>query len=96
MVWAIALHVLITGGSQGDGKATALKFAAQGWDVTAAARKGDRINKVADQIQKFGQKALAIPTDVGNVEPVNTLVAQSLDTLGYCSGCVNDGAKAAG
>lgn len=34
----MAQHVLITGGSQGVGKATALTFAENGWDVTIAAR----------------------------------------------------------
>jgi short-subunit dehydrogenase len=53
-------HVLITGGSQGVGKATALLFAKNGWDVTIAARGCDRLNAVAEQIRILGQRALAI------------------------------------
>lgn len=86
----MAPHVLITGGSQGAGKATALKFAAQGWDVTVAARGGDRLSKVADQIQNFGQKALAVPTDVGNAEQVNALITQSLDRFGQIDALINN------
>ena len=71
-------HVLITGGSQGAGKATALKFARAGWDVTIAARKRDRLQAVAEQIEATGQKALAVPTDIGIEEQVKALVEQDL------------------
>ena len=43
----MANHVLITGASQGAGKATALLFAKNGWDVTLAARNSDRLEQVA-------------------------------------------------
>lgn len=86
----MASHVLITGGSQGAGKATALRFAEQGWDVTIAAREGDRLNKVAEQIRSLGQKALAVPTDVGNAEAVNALIASSLETFGKIDALVNN------
>ena len=86
----MASHVLITGGSQGAGKATALTFAEKGWDVTIAAREGDRLNKVAEQIRSAGQKALAVPTDVGNAEAVNALIASSLETFGKIDALINN------
>lgn len=66
-------HVLITCASQGTGKATALKFASKGWDVTLAARQADRLQAVADQVEAMGCKAIALPTDVGSSEQVSAL-----------------------
>ncbi len=83
-------HVLITGASQGTGKATALKFAAQGWDVTLAARREDRLQAVAEQIEKMGRKAIALPTDVSNPEQVSALVEQSLSTFGEINALINN------
>lgn len=86
----IAKHVLITGGSQGSGKATALKFARNGWDVTIAARGGDRLEDTAEQIRAAGQKVLAVPTDVGVAEQVSDLIEQSLETFGQIDALINN------
>lgn len=86
----MAKHVLITGASQGAGRATALKFARQGWDVTVTARGCDRLNTVADQIQAVGQKALAVSTDVGNAEQVAALIEQSVERFGKIDALINN------
>lgn len=83
-------HVLITGASQGTGKATALKFAAQGWDVTLAARGEDRLQAVAEQIEQMGRKAIALPTDVSSPKQVSALVEQSLSTFGKIDALINN------
>lgn len=83
-------HVLITGASQGTGKATAIEFAAQGWDVTLAARGEDRLQAVAEQIEQMGRKAIALPTDVSNPEQVATLVEKSLATFGKIDVLINN------
>ncbi|MEM8503499.1 MAG: SDR family oxidoreductase [Cyanobacteria bacterium P01_D01_bin.1] len=83
-------HVLITGASQGTGKATALKFAAEGWDVTLAARRADRLEAFAGQIEAMGRKAIALPTDVSSPEQVTTLVEKSLATFGKIDALVNN------
>ena len=58
--------------------------------MTIAARGGDRLNKVAEQIQNYGQKALAVLTDVGNAEQVNALISKSLETFGQIDALVNN------
>ncbi|MBE7383840.1 MAG: SDR family oxidoreductase [Leptolyngbya sp. SIO1E4] len=83
-------HVLITGASQGAGKATALRFATGGWDVTLAARNPARLDAVAQQIQAMGQQALAVPTDVGKAEQVATLVEKSIATFGQIDALINN------
>jgi len=86
----MAPHVLITGASQGAGKATALLFAQQGWDVTLTARMPDRLAAVANQITALGRQALAVPADVGNAEQVTDLVAKSIDAFGKIDALVNN------
>ncbi len=83
-------HVLITGASQGSGRATALLFARKGWDVTLTARGGDRLNTVAEQIRATGQKALAVPADVGDADQVSNLIKQSLNTFGKIDALINN------
>ncbi len=83
-------HVLITGASQGSGRATALLFAQKGWNVTLTARGGDRLETVAQEIQSIGRKALAVPADVGDAEQVASLVEQSLNTFGKIDALINN------
>jgi short-subunit dehydrogenase len=42
--------VLVTGASQGIGKATALLFAREGYNLVLAARQADRLETVASEI----------------------------------------------
>jgi len=49
---------LVTGGSRGIGRATALGFAEAGADVVVASRKLPDLEKVADEVRALGRKAL--------------------------------------
>ncbi|MEL7034215.1 MAG: SDR family oxidoreductase [Cyanobacteria bacterium J06592_8] len=71
--------VLITGASQGSGKATALLFARQDYNVVLAARNPERLEATANEVRSLGGSALAIPTDVGDVEQVQNLVEKALE-----------------
>src|SRR5512139_3028562 len=86
----MASTVLITGASQGIGKATALLFARQGFNVVLAARQRDRLEAVVQGLQTGGYSALAVPTDVRNFDQVNTLVETALDQYGSIEVLVNN------
>ncbi|MCC6384522.1 MAG: SDR family NAD(P)-dependent oxidoreductase [Bacteroidia bacterium] len=59
--------ILITGVSSGIGKATAIKFAQQGWDVIITARRKDRLHQIASEIKSVtGSSALPLDFDVQN------------------------------
>ncbi|MBD1909134.1 MULTISPECIES: SDR family oxidoreductase [unclassified Leptolyngbya] len=82
--------VLITGASQGIGKATALKFAQKGYNVVLAARQPDRLEAVAKEIWALGQEALAIPTDVQDWEQVSSLVEKAIAHFGQVDVLINN------
>jgi len=58
--------VAITGASSGIGEATALACAQAGAAVALAARRGDRIDRLAAQIAGDGGRALAVEADVSD------------------------------
>ena len=67
--------VVIAGASSGLGEATARLLSAQGASVVLGARRSERIQAVADELNRSGGKALAIPTDVTHADEVKRLVA---------------------
>lgn len=82
--------VLVTGASQGIGKAVALAFARQGASVIIAARSAERLDEVAKQIRDLGSEALSVPTDVTSPEAVSALVDKAMDRFGRIDVLVNN------
>ncbi len=73
---------LVTGGGSGIGRATALRFAAEGAAVVLAGRREAELAAVADMIADRGGKAVAIATDVSDEAAVDRLVAQAVNRFG--------------
>lgn len=82
--------VLITGASQGIGKATAWLFAQNGYRVVLAARQADRLQAVAQELSAAHHAAIAIPTDVCDPQQVQTLVTKGIDAFGSIDMLVNN------
>jgi len=74
--------VLITGASSGFGAHAAHLFAQEGAKVVLAARRLDRLQKLADEIQVEGGEALAVPVDVANSAEIRIMVETTLDLYG--------------
>ena len=83
---------LITGGSRGIGRAIALAFAEAGASLVVSSRnkRPPELQKVAEEIQAKGGKALAIPAHVGKKEDVQNLVQKTLEEFGRIDILVNN------
>ena len=86
----MAPTVLITGASQGTGRATALLFAQQGYDTILTARTPDPLNQVAKEVEALGQRALAVSADVGDFEQVSRMMEQAIAFAGSIDVLVNN------
>ena len=73
---------LVTGGSSGIGRATAIKFGEQGAKVVVAARREKEGNETADMIRKAGGEATFIQTDVRIASQVENMVNQTIKKYG--------------
>ena len=70
---------IVTGASQGLGKAVALTLAANGARVACVARSVDKLNATVEQITEAGGQAEAFACDVTNRESVDNLVDQVVE-----------------
>ena len=81
---------LITGGSRGIGRATALGFARAGADIAIASRKLPELEKVATEIRESGRRALPVAANVGRMEDINDLVTRVKEEFGRIDILVNN------
>jgi NADP-dependent 3-hydroxy acid dehydrogenase YdfG len=80
----------VTGASSGIGEATARALADQGAAVAIAARRKDRLDKLAGEIEQGGGRALAIETDVTDQEQAIAAVERAVSELGRLDTVVNN------
>ena len=81
---------VITGGGQGIGEGIAKTYAESGAAVVVAARHVDRVQRVADEINASGGRALAVPTDVTDRAAVVALADAAIATFGGLDIWVNN------
>ncbi len=82
--------VVITGASSGLGEATARMLSAQGATVVLGARRADRLQALADELNGRGGKALAMTTDVTDRHQVKRLVDTAVQTYGRIDVIMNN------
>ena len=81
---------LVTGGSRGIGKATALAFAEAGADVAVTSRKLPDLELVAEEIRGLGRKSIAVATHVGRMDQIQNLVDTVVAEFGRIDVLVNN------
>jgi clavulanate-9-aldehyde reductase len=83
--------VAVTGASSGIGEATALACARAGAAVALAARRVERIEALAKQIEgDGGSRAIAVRTDVGDEAQANAFIERAHRELGRLDVLVNN------
>lgn len=85
---------LVTGAGRGIGQAISVVFAEAGADVIAVARTKEQIEATAAQVRQLGQKALAIPTDVTQVDQVEAMAKKAITEFGRIDILVNNAGTA--
>ncbi len=73
---------LVTGGSSGIGRATAIKFGEQGAKVVVAARREKEGKETVEMIRKAGGEAAFVRTDVRIASQVENMVNQTVEKYG--------------
>jgi 3-oxoacyl-[acyl-carrier protein] reductase len=81
---------LVTGASQGIGRACAVALAAAGATVALAARNEAKLAEVAAEIEAAGGKAAAFALDVASEESIKTGAKAILDRFGKVEILVNN------
>lgn len=72
----------VTGASSGLGAGLARRFAADGWGVALAARRLDRLHRLAAEIEEGGGRAVACPCDVARRAEVHAALGAAEEALG--------------
>ena len=83
---------LVTGGSRGIGRASALAFADAGADVVVASRKLPDLEEVAEEIRAKGRKGLAVASHIAKMEDSKSLVEKVKAEFGRVDILVNNAA----
>ncbi|MEL7316425.1 MAG: SDR family oxidoreductase [Cyanobacteria bacterium J06559_3] len=73
---------LVTGGTSGIGKATAIAFAQAGASVVIAGRRQPEGDAVVSEIQAAGGNAIFVKTDVSEEDQMKALVENAVSTYG--------------
>ena len=83
---------IVTGASQGIGKAIAIAFGNEGANVTATARTTSAIEAVCTEIESAGSEGLAVIADVEDESALQRIVEETLARFGRIDILVNNAA----
>jgi NADP-dependent 3-hydroxy acid dehydrogenase YdfG len=81
---------LVTGASSGIGEATARRLAEDGASVVLVARRHDRLEALAGEIEQTGGRALAVQADITDRTQAEAAVQQSIERFGRLDILVNN------
>src|SRR5512134_2162154 len=81
---------IVTGASQGIGRAIALCLARWGARVTLVARNADGLTHTARLIQEAGSDACVVATDVTSAQQIQAMVETTLERFGQIDILVNN------
>ncbi len=82
--------MVVSGASSGIGAATARLFGQEGYRVVLAARRFERLEYLADEIQSTGGQALAVAADMTKLEDIHNLVETCLEHYGQIDVLLNN------
>jgi short-subunit dehydrogenase len=75
-------RIILTGASEGIGRALALELAGRGARLALAARDRERLESLAQECRARGGDARALPTDVTNTQDCEWLIDETVKAFG--------------
>ena len=81
---------IVTGASQGIGRAIAIELAKVGAHVVACSRRQGALEPVAEAVRAQGRRALALACDVGDADQVERVVTETVEAFGRIDLLVNN------
>ena len=81
---------LVTGASSGIGEATARRLAQEGASLALVARRRDRLEAIAAEIERAGGTALAVQADITDRTQTEAAVQQTVDRFGRLDTLINN------
>jgi NAD(P)-dependent dehydrogenase (short-subunit alcohol dehydrogenase family) len=85
---------IVTGGNSGIGRAIALAYAKEGAKLILAARRGDKLAEVVDEIRAAGGTALPVQTDITQEKDVLALFEAAMAAHGRVHILINNAGTA--
>src|SRR4051794_29610466 len=87
---------IVTGGSEGIGRATAESLGREGATVVICARRADLLESAADEVaEATGAEIVPVQADVSNIEDVERLVQSTVDRFGRLDILINNAGTSA-
>jgi NAD(P)-dependent dehydrogenase (short-subunit alcohol dehydrogenase family) len=86
-------NVLVTGGSSGIGRASAIKLAEAGARVLIVARDAEKLDAVRGEIERRGGTVFTYACDIGDPQACDALIAKLLADHGHVDVLINNAGK---
>ena len=83
---------LVTGAGRGIGQAIALALAGEGASVAVADINGEAVGETSIAVRELGRRSQAIQADVGDLDDIDRMVRETVDTFGRVDILVNNAA----
>jgi 3-oxoacyl-[acyl-carrier protein] reductase len=80
---------IITGASQGIGRATAIRLARDFWAIVLAARDKEDLEKTATEVMSLGAEAMVFALDLRRPESATSIVEGTLGSFGRIDALLN-------
>jgi short-subunit dehydrogenase len=82
--------VVITGATNGIGRATVRRFARPGVNIGLVARGGDALEATREEVERAGARALLLPADVADAEAVDAAAEATEEAFGPIDVWINN------